>query len=207
MRKVYVKKLGIFVLVVFLAFLFPLSLSAKVQGSPLKSYEGPFLLTSGGQGPGSKMLRLLLVNSGNFKLGTDFYLEDEPSPRLEELKSGKYKTLVIVIGVTDKGLGASGITLRDELNNLKELVDIASSMDIPIIAIYLENYRNQIDELYTSTDMVIDLVCPYAQWLICKKDISSRGRFISIANENKIPLSKVDSVQELVKVWPSIFPL
>lgn len=205
MKRVLNKSIKVFVVFFFFCIFSSALLFSKVQGASLSPFDSPFLLTSGGQGPGSKMLRLLLLNSGEYKLEEDFFLEDEPLSRLEEIDSGKYNTLVVVIGVTDKGLGASGITILEEVENLRSLISLAKAKDISIISIYLEDAKNEIQELYTNNDMVIDIVCPSSDWIICKKD--SKNRFSSIARKYNIPLTTIDTVQELVKNWYKIFPV
>ncbi|MFA7109753.1 MAG: hypothetical protein WC162_11480, partial [Sphaerochaetaceae bacterium] len=98
------KKMLLLLVVGICLFLIPTQLFAKVSGSSVKTYKCPFLLTSAGQGPGSKSLRLLINMSKSFTYGTDFYLEDEPEPRLKELQDKDYSALFMVIGSTDKGL-------------------------------------------------------------------------------------------------------
>ena len=90
------------VVVALIAVAVPTQLFAAISGAPLKQYECPFLLTSGGQGAGSKMLRLLVNQSKKFTLGTDFFLEDETPARYDYIDSGKYKALVVVMSVTEK---------------------------------------------------------------------------------------------------------
>ncbi len=179
-------------------------LFAAVTGDPIKTYNVPFLLTSGGQGPGSKMFRLLINQSKQFKLGTDFYLEDEPEPRLEEIGSGKYNVLLIVIGTTDKGLGASGITIEDEINNLKKVIALAQSKNLPIVAVSIEaDKRSKIAT--NGNERIIDLVCPVSEWMIVLAANNSDARFTKLSEKYGIPLTLVGSALELTKLCPQIF--
>lgn len=180
-------------------------LFAKVGGDPLKKYDCPFLLTSGGQGPGSKMLRLLINQSKQFKLGTDFYLEDEPEPRLAEIATGKYKALVVVIGTTDKGLGASGITIEDEINNLKKVIESAQKINLPIIAVSIEADKRAPKVPTNGNERIIDLICPVSEWMIVLTANNADGKFTKISQEHGIPLTTVDSALDLTKACTSIF--
>lgn len=183
----------------------PSTVFAEVTGDPIKNYECPFLLTSAGQGPGSKQLRLLINLSKAFTLGTDFYLEDEPEPRLKEIDTGKYKVLVAVIGTTDKGLGASGITIEDEINNLKEVIKRAQAQNMPIIAVHIEQDKRAPKLPTNGNERIIDLICPVSDWMVVLKASNSDGRFTALSEEYGIPLTIVDSALEFSNLCKEIF--
>jgi hypothetical protein len=190
---------------VLIATALPVSLFAAVTGAPIKQYNCPFLLTSAGQGPGSKQLRLLINMTKAFKLGTDFNLEDEPLPRLQEIETGKYKVLVAVIGTTDKGLGASGITIEDEINNLKKVIDGAKAKGLPIVAVHIEQDKRAPKLPSNGNERIIDLVCPVSDWMIVLKASNPDGRFDKISQQYGIPLTVVDSALEFSKLCQQIF--
>ena len=192
------------VLVVMMLALVPAYLFAEGTGAPIQPYDCPFLLTAAGQGPGSKQLRLLINLSKAFVLGEDFYLEDEPLPRLDEIKSGKYEVVVAVIGTTDKGLGASGITIEDEIDNLEEVIALCQEMDIPIIAVHIEQDKRSTIPT-NGNERIIDLVCPVSEWMIVLRASNSDGRFDAISAEYGIPLTIVDSALEFSQLCQQIF--
>lgn len=192
------------VLVVMMLALVPAYLFAEVTGVPIQQYDCPFLLTAAGQGPGSKQLRLLINLSKAFVLGDDFYLEDEPLPRLDEIKSGKYEVVVAVIGTTDKGLGASGITIEDEIDNLEEVIALCQEMNIPIIAVHIEQDKRSTIPT-NGNERIIDLVCPVSEWMIVLRASNSDGRFDAISAEYGIPLTIVDSALEFSQLCQQIF--
>ena len=175
-----------------------------MTGAPIQQYDCPFLLTAAGQGPGSKQLRLLINLSKAFVLGEDFYLEDEPLPRLDEIKSGKYEVVVAVIGTTDKGLGASGITIEDEIDNLEEVIALCQEMNIPIIAVHIEQDKRSTIPT-NGNERIIDLVCPVSEWMIVLRASNSDGRFDAISAEYGIPLTIVDSALEFSQLCQQIF--
>lgn len=183
----------------------PSTVFAAVTGDPIKNYDCPFLLTSAGQGPGSKQLRLLINLSKAFTLGTDFYLEDEPEPRLKEIDTGKYKVLVAVIGTTDKGLGASGITIEDEINNLKEVIKRAQAQNMPIVAVHIEQDKRAPKLPTNGNERIIDLICPVSDWMVVLKASNTDGRFTKLSEEYGIPLTIVDSALEFSNLCKEIF--
>ena len=180
-------------------------LFAAVTGDPIKTYDCPYLLTSAGQGPGSKQLRLLINMSKAFTLGTDFYLEDEPQPRLDEIATGKYKVLVAVIGTTDKGLGASGITIEDEINNLKQVIAAAQAQGMPIVAVHIEQDKRAPKIPTNGNERIIDLVCPVADWMVVCKTSNPDGRFDKLKADYGVPLTIVDSALEFSQLCTQIF--
>lgn len=200
------KSIVVLLLAVLIFFLAPSMLMAKITGADLKTYDCPFLLTSGGQGAGSKTLRLLLNQTKKFNYGVDgdFFLEDETPARYSYIDSGKYKALVIVMSVTEKGLGASGITIEDEIGFLKEVIKKAQAQNMPIIAVSMEkDARSKIST--NGNERVIDTVCPNADWIISLTANNEDGRFTALGEKYNIPVTLVDKPLELVKVLPSIF--
>lgn len=186
--------------------LVPSQLFAKVGGDPLKTYECPFLLTSGGQGAGSKTLRLLLNQTKKFEYGEgkDFFLEDETPARYAQIDSGNYNALVVVMSVTEKGLGASGITIEDEIKFLQEVIKKAKAQNMPIIAVSMEkDARSKIST--NGNERVIDTVCPEADWIITITDNNTDGRFTELGKKYGIPVTTVDKPLELIQILPDIF--
>jgi hypothetical protein len=96
---------------VVLGLLAALSASAAVSGAPPVKGQQPLLITNAGQGPGAKMARLLVQRTGAV---ADFDYHAEPQPA--DLKAKPFKTLMVVLGSTAKGLGASGITIDQEVD-------------------------------------------------------------------------------------------
>lgn len=200
------KKLMISVVLAVLLLAVPCQLFAAITGAPLKTYECPFLITSGGQGAGSKTLRLLMNQTKKFTYGADadFFLEDETPARYSYIDSGKYKALVVVMSVTEKGLGASGITIEDEIKFLKEVVAKAKAQNMPIIAVSMEaDARSKIST--NGNERVIDTICPEADWIITISANNTDGRFTDLGAKYNIPVTIVDKPLELVKVLPDIF--
>ena len=138
-------------------------LFAVISGDPIKTYGLPMLITNAGQGPGGKMTRQVVADSG-FALDTEFFYLSEPEPK--DIPAGKYGCLLVVIGSTDKGLGASGITIDDEIERLKRMVAHCKEINLPIVALLMEqDKRSKIPT--NANERCIDLICPNAAWMIC----------------------------------------
>lgn len=200
------RKKGLVIAILLMLCVVP-QLFAVVSGDPLKTYDTPFLLTSGGQGAGSKMLRLLINQTKKLSYGedADFFLEDETPERYGYIDSGKYKALFIVISVTEKGLGASGITIEDEINFLKEVIKKAQAQKMPIVAVSIEADARAPKIPTNGNERIIDLVCPVSDWMIVLKANNADNRFTKFKEQYGIPLTIVDSAMDLIGQLPAIF--
>ncbi len=197
MRKV----LSLVLLVALLASI-PTAAFAAISGDPVKTYGTPFLITNAGQGPGGKMARLLTGQTKTVELDTDFFYLSEPVE--EDLKAKEYSALVCVIGSTDKGLGASGITIDDEVARLEKMVATAKEIELPIIAVLLEKDKRS-DIATNANERCIDVICPAAEWMIVVKDGNSDGRFDKFKEENGTPLTIIDNSIDFTELAKQAF--
>ena len=178
-------------------------LFAVITGDPVKTYGFPMLITNAGQGPGGKMTRQIVADSG-FVLDQEFFYISEPEP--ENLPAGKYSCLLVVIGSTDKGLGASGITIDDEIERLERMLAHAKSINLPIIAILMESdKRSKIPT--NANERCIDLVCPQSEWMIVVKQGNTDNRFDELSAKYNIPLTVYSKApMDLMTIFKQMLP-
>lgn len=175
---------------------------AATSGAPVKQYSAPFLITNAGQGPGGKMARLLISQARVLTLNQDFFYKSEPHE--DDLIDLDYSCLLVVIGSTDKGLGASGITIDDEIVRLKKMVNYAKEIDLPIVALLLEKDKRSSIKT-NANERCIDLICPNAEWMIVVKDGNSDNRFNKLSEKYDIPLTEIRSAMEFMMLSKKIF--
>jgi hypothetical protein len=185
------------VLVAVLASAVPVA--AAVSGAPPVKGQQPLLITNAGQGPGAKMSRLLVQRTG---VVTDFDYNAEPKPA--DLKTKPYKTLMIVLGSTAKGLGASGITIDQEIERLTALVAEAKKLKIQIVAVLLEGKARR-GKPGGADERCIDAVAPFANYLVVKKDGNEDGRFDVIAKKSGAPLTIIDDAMDFSDVVKAMY--
>lgn len=179
--------------------LLPSGSFAAVSGDdPLKGEE-PLLITNAGQGPGGKMGRLLVTRS---KAVGDFKYLSEPWP--EEIKEGGFTMIMAVIGSSAKGLGASGITIDDEIARLKKIMEAAKKDGIKIIACHIEG-KTRRGKPGSANERSIDAIAPYANAFIVKKDSNEDGRFTELAKANGVPLTVIDETLDFMKVVQQMY--
>jgi len=185
------------------------SLPARQTDSP--KAELPVIISSCGQSPGATMLKVIFMK---------MKLEHQPKAyeinmlaTANDLKSAKeagapYKSLIIVMGASLKGMGAAGISMDDEISRTEALITEARDQGIKIIGAHIEGIKRRAQgaSVGDNTDeQSIDTVAPNSQILIVRKDGNEDGRFTIIANEKNTPLilieKNLDLLQELQKIF------
>jgi len=161
-----------------------------VSGAAPVKGQLPLLITNAGQGPGAKMARLLLQRTG---VVSDFEYNAEPKPA--DLKARPFKTLMVVLGSTAKGLGASGITVDQEIERLTAVIAEAKKLKIQIVAVLLEG-KSRRGKAGGADERCIDAVAPFANALVIKKDGNEDGRFDVIAKKTGAPLTLIDDAMD-----------
>lgn len=198
MKKTLVVLLALLILSTTMVF-------ALVNGSPVIKGQLPFLLTNAGQGPGGKMARLLIWQSKAIQ-ETDFDYNAEPlRDNPNDLTARDYKMLFVIIGSSAKGLGASGITIEEEIARLNKMIVEAQKLDLFIIAAHIEG-KDRRGNPGSADEQSIDAIAPFADYLIVMKDGNQDGKFTRIAQEKNIPLTIIDNTIDFMQVIKQMFP-
>jgi len=182
------------VLAVSAALLGTVVVDGAVTGAPPVKGQLPLLITNAGQGPGAKMARLLVQRSGAV---TDFDYNAEP--READLQKRPYRTVMVVLGSTAKGLGASGITIDQEIERLTAVMAAARKLKLQVVAVLLEGKARR-GKAGGADERCIDAVAPFAQYLVVKKDGNEDGRFDAISKKTGAPLTLIDDAMDLGEV-------
>jgi len=196
------KKILSFVLMMCVLMTIPMFAFAAVSGDEPLTIGTPFMITNAGQGPGGKMGRLLVSRAGTLTEDEDFYYVDVPYAA--DVDARDYSAIVIVIGSTDKGLGATGITIDQEIARVDEVVARANEKGVPVIAVMLEKDKRS-DIKTNSNERCIDAVCPHASWMIVTADVNTDGRYDAFKAENGTPLTILDSSMDFISLVQQAF--
>ncbi len=175
------------------------TVNAAVSGAPPVKGQTPLLITNAGQGPGAKMVRLLVQQSGAV---SDFDYNAEPQPA--DLKAKPYKTLMVVLGSTAKGLGASGITIDQEIERLNAMMAEAKKLKLQVVAVLLEG-KTRRGKPGGADERCIDAIAPFAQYLVVKKDGNEDGRFDAIAKKTGAPLTFIDDAIDFKEIAKAMY--
>jgi len=196
---------------ILLAVTFALAFSAG-QPVPVKP-ELPVLITSCGQSPGATMLKVIFTK---MKLDpeTKAY-EVNMLAAADDLRAARtaghpYKSLIIVMGASLKGMGAAGISIDDELSRTARLIEEAKSQGIAIIGAHIEGMKRRAQGAAAgdnTDELSIDAVAPHSDLLLVNKDGNADNRFSIIAKGKNIPLilveKNLDLLEELKKIFSS----
>lgn len=198
------------------ALIFTLIISiSPVTGSshqePIPKPELPILITSCGQSPGATMLKVIISR---------LKLQHEPEAfelnalaSAEDLTAKKeagdpFRTLIIVMGASLKGMGAAGISIDDELARTAALIKEARVQGMTLIGAHIEGIKRRAQgaDIGDNTDeLSIDAVAPFADILIINIEGDEDNRFTNIAQEKNIPMIKVEKNIDLLNKLGDLF--
>ena len=173
---------------------------ASAQAAAPKA-QAPVLVTSCGQSPGPLKLTVFLK-----RLGIEFDYKTDATDK--DIASKKYKTVIVVTGASLKGMGAAGVSMKDELTRTAALIDAAKKAGVMLIGAHIEGMarRSQGAEAGDNSDeQSIDAVCPKSQALLVRKDGDEDGRFTAIAKKMNIPMIGFEKNLEIEGVLKTLF--
>jgi len=207
---------------IFIALLFA-SLSA-LNSEEIPKAQLPVITTSAGQSPDVTTVNIICeeagvmydycdvvtvemlkdgVGLGDRESAPGFHVEVHTD--LNKFPKGTpYKTMIIAIGASLKGMGASGLTVETELDRLKKLTDYCKKNGIFIIGVHIGGSSKR-GAPGSDNERMIDAVAPYANYLIVTSDSNKDGRFTKIAKEKRIPLTEVKYALEVVDIFKKVF--
>ncbi len=119
-------------------------------------------------------------------------------------KGTPYRTLIMAIGASLKGMGASGLTIETEEARLKRVIDTCKQNKIFLVAVHVGGTALR-GAPGSDNERMIDAVAPFADCLIVTKDSNKDGRFTTIAQAKKAPLIEVDYALDLVGIMKQMF--
>jgi hypothetical protein len=186
------------VLVAAVLVLLPAAL--KSQALEAKA-ELPVLVTSCGQSIGPTTIKVVLQ-----RLKLDYDIDPLATP--ETLRAKPYKSLIITMGASLKGMGAAGIEIEDELARAAALIAEARKQGIKVIGAHIEGLKRRSQGAAagdTTDEQSIDAVAPNSAILLVLKEGNSDGRFTAISLAKKIPLVEFEKTMDLIPALEKLF--
>jgi hypothetical protein len=183
--------------------LIPAALYAQAQEAKA---ELPVLVTSCGQSIGPTTIKVVLQR---LKLAYDIDPLATPETLQAKAKAGTpYKSLIITMGASLKGMGAAGIEIEDELARAAALIAEARKEGIKIIGAHIEGMKRRSQGAAagdTTDEQSIDAVAPNSAILLVLKEGNSDGRFTVISEAKKIPLVEFEKTVDLIPALEKLF--
>ena len=183
----------------------------SLEQTGLPKTDLPVLITSCGQSPGPVRLKAIFKK---------LELEYEPKAydvveflTAKDLKIYKdvgtpFKTLIIAMGASLKGMGAAGISIEDEIDRTSELINEAHQQGMTIIGAHIGGMRRRAQgaAVGDNTDeLSIDAVAPKSDLLIVIKEGNADGRFTIISQDKGIPMIEVERLLDLIPEFEKLF--
>ncbi len=173
-------------LMFFLFYLFAAS-------SPdLPKFSQPALITSAGQNAEVQMVAVLAKRAGIDHI-------------LNKMATGQdlegYKSLLLVLGASLKGLGAAGIDINKELERVKSLIEFSRQKDIPILCLHLGGEERR----GAQSDQFIKACLPAAKMVIVVKSGNKDGLFTRMCQDLGIPLVEVEKISDALEPLKNSF--
>jgi hypothetical protein len=183
--------------------LLPVTLTSQ---TPEAKAELPVLVTSCGQSIGPTTIKVVMQR---LKLAYDIDPLATPETLQAKAKAGTpYKSLIITMGASLKGMGAAGIEIDDELARAAALIAEAKKQGIKVIGAHIEGMKRRSQGAAagdTTDEQSIDAVAPHSDILLVLKDGNSDGRFTVISEAKKIPLVEFEKTVDLIPALEKLF--
>lgn len=154
--------------------------------------EGPIILTSVGQSADVNVVQTLLKKCE---------IDSDLNATVTADDLGSYKTLVLAIGGSSKGLGAAGVDENQELDRVKSVIAKAEEEGMTIIALHIGGSARR----GTLSDKFIPDALAAADAAIIVSEGDSDGFMKGIVTENGVATAFIDNQVGAVEPLKTIF--
>ena len=154
--------------------------------------EGPIILTSVGQSADVNVVQTLLKKCE---------IDSDLNATVTADDMGSYKTLVLAIGGSSKGLGAAGVDENQELDRVKSVIAKAEERGMTIIALHIGGSARR----GTLSDKFIPDALAAADAAIIVSEGDSDGFMKGIVTENGVATAFIDNQVGAVEPLKTIF--
>ena len=119
-----------------------------------------------------------------------------------------YKTLIIVMGASLKGMGAAGISMDDELDRAADLIKEARSQGMTVIGAHIEGMKRRAQGASAgdnTDEQSIDAVAPNSDLLLIHREGNEDNRFSIISKSKNIPMIEVEKNLDFIQEIKTLF--
>ena len=155
-------------------------------------YKQPVFVTSFGQSTDAAMLDTVMK-----RIGVDYVYN--ATATADTIKG--YKTIIIAVGASTKGLGAAGISEADETARAKAIMEYINNNDVEVICCHIGGSARR----GTLSDLYSDMVMEKASLIVLKEDANFDYKFTKYAEEHNKPISLIYATKDALTVFTEIF--
>ena len=178
------------------------AITGLAADKPLPTAQLPVIITTCGQSPGALLVKVLCDKNKILAEQNELLKAEALAAKAKEGKP--YKTLIITMGTSLKGMGAAGIDIDLEIKRMNALINEAKKQKMLIIGAHIEGKSRRADETDTAS---INAVAPHSSLLIIRNDGNEDGLFSKIAEKQGIPLVGIKETLDLGDVLKRLFKM
>lgn len=182
--------------IVTVMFLLVLVFSFTVNGADVTA-EAPVITTTCGQSPGA-----LMVTQISRQIGLE--CEQQDLLKADYLKENEFKTVIITMGTSGKGMGAAGTDMQDEVERINEIIKVAKEKGMTVIGAHIEGEARRVDD---NDEKSIKTVAPQSDIIIVREDSNKDGYFTDLGEEKGVPVYVIEKTLELKQPLKEIFEM
>ena len=154
-------------------------------------YSTPILVTSFGQSTDAAMIGNVLKQK---KISYTF----DAQAKADVVKN--YKTVIIAVGASTKGLGQAGINESDEIARAKDFMEAVKTNGTQVIFVHIGGSERR----GTTSDTLADMVLAQCSYMVVKEDANFDYKFTKYAEEHNLPLTLVYATKDTLEVFGSL---
>ena len=155
-------------------------------------YSQPVFVTSFGQSTDAAMLDTVMK-----RIGVEYVYN--ATANADAVKG--YKTVVIAVGASTKGLGAAGISEAEETERAKAIMQAIAETGAQVICCHIGGSARR----GTLSDVFADMVMEKASYIVLKEDANFDYKFTKYAEEHNLPISLIYATKDTMTVFADVF--
>jgi len=160
----------------------------------IPSFKTPILVTSAGQSVDFKTASMLIK-----RLDLQYAEDELITP--EKLREGDFKTIIVVVGHSLKGLGAAGISEEDELQRVNDILEANKELGIPVVLFHLGGQGRR----GPTSQPFIDAVLAHSSYVVVFAEGNTDKYFSNYTDEHNIPMTEIGKVADALNVIKAMF--
>ena len=155
-------------------------------------YSQPVFVTSFGQSTDAAMLDTVMK-----RIGVEYVYN--ATANAEAVRG--YKTVIIAVGASTKGLGAAGISEAEETERAKAIMQAIAETGAQVICCHIGGSARR----GALSDLFADMVMEKASYIVLKEDANFDYKFTKYAEEHNLPISLIYATKDTMTVFADVF--
>ncbi|MBU2511312.1 hypothetical protein KJ966_08230 [bacterium] len=152
----------------------------------------PVLITSVGQSPDALMVKVLLK-----RLKLDFTYDNMAKADVV----GQFKSIIMVVGFSGKGLGAAQISKKDEIERAERLLDEAKAKNVTVVMAHIGGKAR----LGAGSNHLVDMVASKSDYLVYVSDAEVEPVFRKMIDKYNLPAKSAPKISSTASVFKELY--